>query len=297
MPAFLTVKELAALLRIKERKVYDLAASGAVPCSKVTGKLLFPEDEIHAWIAGARSGPDPARAAAPDVVLGSHDPLLGWALRQSRAGLASYFDGSMDGLKRFAAGEGIAAGLHLIDISGTGGGRDPGDAWNIPDVMRQAGGMDAVLIAFARRQRGLVLRPEDRGRVAGLADLPGLRIAARPEDTGSERLLAHVLRQAGIAEADLTRGETAQSEEDAVFAVAQGRADVTFGLAAVAAAQNLAFVPVTEERYDLLLDRRAAFEPPLQALLGFLRGAEFRDHAARLGGYDVGEAGAVRWNA
>ena len=38
---YLTVRELAALLRLKERKIYDLAASGKVPCSRATGKLLF----------------------------------------------------------------------------------------------------------------------------------------------------------------------------------------------------------------------------------------------------------------
>ncbi len=289
MPEFLTVKELAALLRIKERKVYDLAASGAVPCSKVTGKLLFPEAEIRAWIEGGRSGPEAVRRGpVPDVMLGSHDPLLGWALRQSRAGLASFFDGSMDGLTRFAAGEGVAAGLHLLGAEGV---------WNISDVQDHAGAIDAVLIAFARRARGLVLRSEDAGRISGLADLPDLRLAARPATTGSDRLLQHVLAEAGISPEALRIAEIAQSEEDAVFAVARGTADVTFGLQALAAAQGLSFMPVIEERFDLLLDRRAAFAPPLQALLGFMRSSEFRDHADRLGGYDVREAGEVRWNA
>lgn len=53
---YLTVRELAELLRLKERKVYDLAASGAVPCSRATGKLLFPANEIRTWIARAQSG-------------------------------------------------------------------------------------------------------------------------------------------------------------------------------------------------------------------------------------------------
>ena len=91
---YLTTRELAALLRIKERKVYDLAASGTVPCSKAMGKLLFPRTEIEAWIAAGRHRPesrqDIRRGSAPrssfvrpNVVLGSHDPLLEWALRES----------------------------------------------------------------------------------------------------------------------------------------------------------------------------------------------------------------------
>ena len=50
MTEYLTTRELAELLRIKERKVYDLAASGKVPCSRATGRLLFPRAEIEAWI-------------------------------------------------------------------------------------------------------------------------------------------------------------------------------------------------------------------------------------------------------
>ncbi len=61
---YLTTKELADLLRIKERRVYGLAASGDVPCVRVVGKLLFPRNQIEAWMAAARSGPD-QRFACP----------------------------------------------------------------------------------------------------------------------------------------------------------------------------------------------------------------------------------------
>ena len=69
---FLTVRELAEVLRIKERKVYDLAASGRVPCSRATGKLLFPAGEIRAWIDGAKSGG--ARAGVRSRVVRSDRP-------------------------------------------------------------------------------------------------------------------------------------------------------------------------------------------------------------------------------
>ena len=111
---YLTTKELAELLRIKERKVYELAASGEVPCSRATGKLLFPRHAIDAWVAHKSSGlASDVPLHRPNVFLGSHDPLLEWALRESRSGLATYFDGSLDGLKRFADSEGIAAGMHV----------------------------------------------------------------------------------------------------------------------------------------------------------------------------------------
>jgi len=288
MPEFLTVKELAELLRIKERKVYDLAASGQVPCARATGKLLFPAAEVRAWIEGTRSGPE-ALPRRPAVFLGSHDPLLSWALGQSGCGMASYFDGSLDGLARFRAGEGVAAGLHIRD--GFGGG------WNLGPVRRECGDLDAVLVAWAGRQRGLVLRPEDIGKIGAVADLRGKRIAGRQAESGTDVLLGALLQEAGIAREEVGFTPPSRNETDAVLMVAQGVADVAFGLEPVARQYGLNFVPVIEERFDLLIDRRAWFETPLQKLLTFAKGQAFADYAARLGGYDISDLGTVRWNA
>lgn len=289
-PEFLTVKELAALLRIKERKVYELASSGEVPVSRVTGKLLFPEAEIRAWIAQGRSGGEGVAAAPrPAIFLGSHDPLLEWALRQSRCGLATRCDGSVDGLERFAAGEGLACGLHLHD--------EDADDWNVPQVVQRFAGQNVVLIGFVRRSRGLVLRPADAAAIRTVADLAGRRMVARSAETGTQVLFDRLRAAAGLAPGDIIVTETAPSESDAVQAVAQGAADAAFGLETVARLYGLAFVPVVEERFDLLVDRKAWFDPPLQTFLAFVQTDAFRARAADMAGYDASEAGRVRWNA
>ena len=48
---YLTTDEAAAYLRLKERKLYELVAEGAIPCSKVTGKWLFPRAALDRWVA------------------------------------------------------------------------------------------------------------------------------------------------------------------------------------------------------------------------------------------------------
>lgn len=285
-PEFLTVKELAALLRIKERKVYDLASSGQVPCSRATGKLLFPEAEVRAWIEGKKSGSverKPRRA----VFLGSHDPLLEWAVRESQSGLATMFDSSMDGLTRFAAGEGVAAGLHVRE----------GEGWNLNAVKGALPGQDAALIRWAVRRRGLVARRELAGKVSGLTDLGGLKVARRQSEAGAELLFRDLLAEAGIAVDGIAFTAPFRSEQDAVLAVAQGEADVAFGLEAVAAPFGLPFVPLIEERFDIVVDRRSWFEPPMQALMRFAGSEAFRARAERLSGYDIGELGTAVWNA
>ena len=285
---YLTVPELAALLRIKERKVYDLAASGTVPCSKVTGKLLFPEKAVRRWLERGQTGTAQAQGPRPAVFLGSHDPLLDWALRQSECGIATFFDGSQDGIDRFAAREGVAAGLHMYDAAQA--------EWNVPVVDSAFSGSDVVLLAFAKRQRGLVLRSDLAAQITTLGDLVGRSMTPRQVGAGTRSLFDHLLHDADILPETIQMRPVARSEADAVLDVATGASDATFGLEALAAQHHLGFVPLIEERFDLLVSRHAYFEPSMQRFVQFLRTSEFAGHAATLKGYDVAEAGTVRWN-
>lgn len=289
MAEYLTTRELAALLRIKERKVYDLAASGDIPCSRATGKLLFPRDAVEAWIASRSSGPAPgALPPPPDIFLGSHDPLLEWALRESLCGLATLFDGSMDGLRRFAAREGLATGLHIYD---------PGSGdWNVAAVTDRCGGMPAVLVEWATRRRGLIIDKSLEGTVRGLADLKGRRFAPRHADAGAQQTFLALLARDGIALDDIELTPPSRTETDVALDVLEGKADAAFGLQAIAAQHRLGFVPVIEERYDLLVDRRAWFESPMQTFLDFCRTDRFRARAAELEGYETANLGTVHFN-
>ena len=291
MTEYLTTRELAELLRIKERKVYDLAASGKVPCSRATGRLLFPRAEIEAWIERQRTGTaqNAPAASRPNVILGSHDPLLEWAIRQSQCGLAMYFDGSTDGLQRFAAGEGIAAGLHLMDSDS--------QTWNILQTEASCSDTDAVLIGWATRQRGLVCRAEDAESIKETGDVRGKIVAARQAGSGAQVLISALLDTAELEEGAVRFTEPMHSEMDAVLAVAEGSADVAFGLGAVAKQYRLSFTPLTEERFDIAVSRRAYFGKPFQKLLEFCKSDAFIDRAAALSGYDISRLNTVIWNA
>ena len=83
----------------------------------------------------------------------------------------------------------------------------------------------------------------------------------------------------------------------AVRLVLDGKAEVGLGLRAVAKQLRLDFLPLTTERFDLVLRRRDYFEPPFQKLLAFARRDAFRVHAIELGGYDISGLGQVRYNA
>lgn len=288
MADYLTTKELAELLRIKERKVYDLAASGEVPCSKATGKLLFPRDAIEAWIVERSSGVERATCKPlPNVFLGSHDPLLEWALRESRCGIATFFDGSTDGIARFANREGVATGLHLYD--------PPSESWNERFVAERFAASPVVLVGWAKRQRGLIIDEKLKGKIEGVSDLRGRRVAPRQAESGAQALFAHLLQSAGLAANDLEIAVPVRTEADAALAVLENKAEAAFGLASLAAQYRLPYVPLIEERFDLLVDRRSWFLPPMQTFLDFCRSEIFNARAQELAGYDISDFAKVRF--
>ncbi|RZI37954.1 DNA-binding protein, partial [Herbaspirillum sp. HC18] len=95
---FLTTSEAADYLRLGERKLYELVTTGAIPCSKVTGKWLFPRHELDLWVLSGLARPAGMLISEPPpVVGGSQDELLDWSLRESGSGLGSMSEGSARG--------------------------------------------------------------------------------------------------------------------------------------------------------------------------------------------------------
>ena len=291
-PEMMDTREVAAYLRLKERRVYDLVRSNALPHIRATGKLLFPRAQIDAWLAAKAGTPPVAPAAAPAIVAGSHDPLLEWAVRESGSDLAVLACGSRAGLERLARREAMLAAMHWLDPA-TG-------EYNVPLARARMRDAEFVVVEWARRVQGLLLAAGNPLKVKGLRDLARrkARVIGRQDEAGSQQLLLHLLAQAGIARTNLAwTARPALAETDLAAAIHEGRADAGVAIEAAARAHGLAFIRLTDERLDLVVRRRDYFEPPVQALLAFARTEEFAAHALAMGGYDVGTTGRVVFNA
>lgn len=290
-PAYLTTAELAAYLRIGERRVYELVRQRALPCTRITGKWLFPRARIDQWLAATLEGPVPAAAPPPPVLAGSEDPLLDWAVKTSGCGLALLPGGSLDGLARLNAGEAMLAGLHVYDP-------DTAD-FNLPAIQARVSFTDIVVLTWARRRQGLVLPPGNPDGIDGLADLVRRQVpvATRQGGAGSRLRFEQLLADAGLDARDLRPiAATARGEMDLGLAVLNGQARAGFAIEAVARRLNLDFLPLADERFDLVLRRRAYFEPPVQALFATARSPACAAMAERLGGYNLSDFGRVQYN-
>jgi molybdate-binding protein len=151
-------------------------------------------------------------------------------------------------------------------------------------------------MSFAKRRRGLVYRADGESLTA-LSDLKGKRIVPRQPESGTDALFRELLGKGGIDMSQLRFTDVARTEDEAVEAVRRGAADAAFGLEAVARSYGLEYLPIIEEEFALLVDRKAWFEPPLQKLVAFCGTTQFADRAKAYGGYDVEELGEVIWNA
>jgi len=289
----LTTAEAADYLRLKERKLYELVADRQIPCTKVTGKWLFPRADLDRWLLAGMARPHGVMPAEPPpIVGGSHDPLLQWALSESHAGLAILPEGSEAGYRRLLKGEVLAAAIHFHDQG------DPEKDANLDVVSNEQTLYDGVLVGFATREQGLIVATGNPRGLTHLRDAheKGLRVALRPEGAGAQQLLAGLLKRDGLSIRDFGRAVVAPTGPDVAQAVRAGHADFGIATRAVATAAGLGFVPVCSERFDLLMRQRDFFRPLMQTFLKLLGDPRFAERARELGGLDVTAAGSIRWS-
>jgi putative molybdopterin biosynthesis protein len=294
---FLTTSEAADYLRLGERKLYELVTSGAIPCSKVTGKWLFPRHELDLWVLSGLARPAGMRVAEPPPIIGgSQDDLLEWSLRESGSGLASLTEGTVRGVDRLQRGEVIATAIHF---HGENLSNHAGDA-NVAAVRAMPGLHDTVVIGVTRREQGLLLAPGNPKGLQSLSDVLacGAQMAVRQAGAGAQLLLDALLARAGASPKDLRRLEPpCLTGPDLALAIRAGNADCGIATRAAAKAAGLDFVPLRWESFDLLMRQRSYFRPPLQALIGFLRDMRLHQRATELTGYDTTPAGHIRFAA
>jgi excisionase family DNA binding protein len=295
---FLTTSEAANYLRLGERKLYELVTAGAIPCSKVTGKWLFPRHELDLWVLSGLSHPDGMIAAdPPPIVGGSQDDLLEWSLRESGSALASLNEGTERGVERLQRGEVIAAAIHFHsrDLSD-----NAADDANVAAVRMMSGLHDAVLVGVARREQGLLVAPGNPKKLRTLSDVvvSGARTAVRQPGAGAQLLLEALLARIGATPKQLRKLEPpCLTGPDLAAAIRAGNADCGIATRAAAKSVGLDFVPLVWESFDLLMRQRSYFRTNMQALVRFLGDARLAQRAAELSGYDTASSGRVRYAA
>jgi molybdate-binding protein/DNA-binding XRE family transcriptional regulator len=180
------------------------------------------------------------------------------------------------------------AGAHLYD--------DETREFNVPFVKRRLPGRAMLIFNLARWEAGLVVAPGNPRGIRGVGDLarPGMAFARRQDGAAAQDLVERLLRREGLPRSALPRhGLTAAGHGEAARLVALGAADAALTLEAVARAHGLPFIPVAEERFDLVIARELAGDPRVVRLLDTLGSGSFRREMQSLGGHLVRDAGKL----
>ena len=196
--------------------------------------------------------------------------------------------GSLAALRMLERGEAHAAGTHLWDP-------ESGE-YNLPYVRRELAGHRVVVVTLSQWQEGLIVARGNPKGISGPTDLArqDITIVNREADAGSRTMLDVWLRQAGITP-HWVRGyaHEVRSHAEVAEAVASGAADVGPGILAVARAMGLDFLPLQDERYDLVIPVEFLNAAPVQAVLDMAVSAPFQTELEALGGYDSSRTGTV----
>jgi len=305
-----TTEEIAKMLKISKLTVYDLIKKGELPSYRVGKQMRVDAADLEAYkqrAKGTRTASIPVQAAdnlplsaAPamngvrPLVVTGQDISLDILVKYMEKGIPGVrplraYVGSLDSLIAMYRGESDIVSTHLLD-------GDTGE-YNIPYIRKLLVGSSYMVVNLLSRNAGLYVQKGNPRGLSGWSDLarPGLRMANREKGSGARVLLDEQLRLHGIRPEQLDGYEEEQTNHIGVAAkVASGDADVGIGIEKAAAiVGQVDFIPLIQERYDLVMLKKPENRAWIGALLDILRSEEFRKELQTIAGYDLSRTGEV----
>jgi len=223
------------------------------------------------------------------LAIGSHDltlDLMAQFLAEHDRRLASANVGSQGGLIALRRGEAHLAGSHLLDVE-TG-------EYNISYIRQYMPNIPVKVVALVGREQGLILKRGNPKGIKSLEDLIRLKVefVNRQRGAGTRVLLDYHLKKIAVHPNSIVGySQEEYTHLGVAAAVASGRADCGLGIAAAAQALDLDFIPLFQERYDLVIPKAHAESDLLAPLFGLLADSDFRKAVSQLMGYDVSVMG------
>jgi putative molybdopterin biosynthesis protein len=288
MEDMLTTKELADLLRLNEKKVYQLIKEGGIPHVRISGKWLFPKGHVMRWI-------DERVQRERDIyMVGSDDILLArllalYSRERFPQSLTFYSSvGSMRGIEALAHKKGHACCVHLLDLE-TG-------EYNLPYLNRHLSSHSYTVVNLCYRRQGLLVQKGNSLGIKSLEDVvkKGLRFINRNEGSGTRLLLQYLLREKGLAGKEIIGfADAVDTHLEVALKVLFNEADAGLGIEYVAHLLPLDFIPLREERFDLVIPKELWPTQIMQGFLAYVDPAVIQRLARTLPGYSLKDTGKV----
>jgi DNA binding domain, excisionase family len=295
----MNTKEVAEYLDIHEKQVYALIKTGRIPCTRVTGKWIFPKKFIDKWIdTNAKAGLKQARNKSGQIsgsilASGSNDPVLDMLLTATKKSHPDFYifsanTGSINGLKALNSGLTDIALSHLFDPES--------GQYNIPYLPQYLQNVNPVVVNLFHRELGFLLQRNITSNFTGFESLAGRKISFinRQKGSGTRLLLDYHLQKLGIIPEDIDGYEKeVYTHFEVGISILAGEADVGIASAAIGKLLGLAFKPITSECFDMILDQTTYFQSGVQSFIETLKTEAFRNRVEKIGGYDFRDSGKI----
>jgi len=297
--ALMNTKEVARYLDIHEKQVYLLIKAGKIPCTRVTGKWIFPLKLIDEWIqTSAHEGLQQARKKINQIdgallASGSNDPVLDMLLTAMKKDHPAFLffsanTGSVSGLEALNTGLTDIAFSHLYDP-------ETGD-YNTPYLKKYCPDHQPVVVNLFYRQIGFLTTKSKSNIFDGWDSLThqGLRFVNRQRGSGIRILLDYELKNRKIAGSDISGYDNeVYTHFEVGLSLISGDADVGIASAAVAKILDLNFQPLVSERFDMILDKDTFFQPSIQFFIEMLQSDQFKSRVEKIGSYNFKDTGRI----
>ncbi len=298
----MNTREVARYLGINEKQVYALIGQKRIPATRVTGKWVFPRKLIDEWIeSSAKSALERASWKAERIeggllACGSNDPILDMLHTDVRKTHPDFYlfsasTGSTDGLKVLNTGYTDIAWSHLYDPES--------DEYNIPFLSVYAPKVKAVVVNLFYREVGFLVAAGNPHGIRGFEDvaLKKVRFINRQKGSGTRKLIDHNFGRLSIDPSDIPGyDDEVNTHLEVGLSIIARESDVGVGTVAVSSLLGLSFVPITRERFDMILEQNTFFQAGVQTLIEGLRSDGFRGRVAKIGNYDFKDSGKILYS-
>ena len=301
----LSTQEVADILHVSKSTIYDLIRRGEIHSYKIGRKVRFTQDDVDAYIARSRHEHStrpvknidtrstlltPPRQEEPELIISGQDvvlDILANYLQQEGVSTARTYLNSFEGLLSLYQDNIHVAACHLFD----------GFDYNTSFVRSLMPGIPAVLVNVSYRTQGFYVQKGNPKNIRGWSDLGREDISVLNRRAGSSAriLMDTQLKRLGIP-ASKVRGydRIMKSHLTMAAAIAAGEADLAIGTERISRQiENLDFIPLLEERFDLVIKKEMLETEAARKLLEILRMAAFRKEIARFSGNDYRDLGKI----
>ena len=301
----LSTQEVAQILHVSKSTIYDLIKKGEIHSYKIGRKVRFTQDDVDAYIARSRHEHStrpvknidthstlltPQQDEAPELIISGQDvvlDILANYLQQEGVHTARTYLNSFEGLLSLYQDNIHVAACHLFD----------GFDYNASFVRSLMPGIPAALVNISYRTQGFYVQKGNPKGIKGWSDLGREDISVLNRRCGSSAriLMDTQLKRLGIP-ASRVKGydKIMKSHLTMAAAIAAGEADLAIGTERISRQiEDLDFIPLLEERFDLVIKKGLMETEPVKKLVELLSDPSFRKEIEHFSGNDYRDLGKV----